>query len=131
MVNTRKQGDIGVAEAIAYYTKLGYTVSIPITEAARYDLVVDDGKDLFKIQCKTSTFVVNSGAYQVNLRTFGGNQSWGGTVAKISSEETDIVFIWCSNDTLWEIPSTKVEGMTSVTLGNKYSEYLVEGSIDA
>ena len=32
-----KQGNVGVAYAIAYYSKLGYTVSVPLTDTQDYD----------------------------------------------------------------------------------------------
>ena len=31
---------------------MGYDVSIPLTESAAYDLVVDDGHQLARVQCK-------------------------------------------------------------------------------
>ena len=33
---------------------LGYQVSVPFGENSRYDLVVDDGRRLQRVQCKTS-----------------------------------------------------------------------------
>lgn len=31
-INSKKQGDIGMCYAMAYYAKLGWTVSIPVTD---------------------------------------------------------------------------------------------------
>lgn len=38
-----------MAYAIAYYSKLGYTISIPLTDSQDYDLIVDTGTDLLKV----------------------------------------------------------------------------------
>lgn len=53
-INSKKQGDIGMCYAMAYYAKLGWTVSIPVTDSQDYDLVVDNGTRLFKVQVKTT-----------------------------------------------------------------------------
>lgn len=52
---TQRKGDIATARAVATFTAMGYDVSIPLTESAAYDLVVDDGVRLARVQCKFST----------------------------------------------------------------------------
>lgn len=42
-INSKKQGDIGMCYAMAYFSKIGYTVSVPITDSQDYDLIVDNG----------------------------------------------------------------------------------------
>jgi len=34
---------------------MGFDVSIPLTESASYDLIVDDGTSLYRVQCKFSS----------------------------------------------------------------------------
>lgn len=127
-MNSKRQGDIGVAAATLYYTKLGYTVSYPMSDAARYDLVVDiDGK-LLRVQCKTSTHRDKS-CYKVQLATSGGNRSWSGVRKKISSDECDIIFIWCANGSLWEIPAEELHDKSSFRAGPKNVRFLVEGDL--
>ena len=50
--NSKKQGDIGMCYAMAYYSKLGWTISIPITDSQDYDLIVDTGVNLLKVKLK-------------------------------------------------------------------------------
>lgn len=129
--NPRKQGDIGVAAAIYYYTQKGYDILFPMSEATRYDLVIDTGEDLLRVQCKTSTVTENEGrSYSVNLVTSGGNQSWNKKAKKISKDECDLVFAWCANDTLWQIPSERLDGRSAFNAGWKNREYLVQGEIE-
>jgi hypothetical protein len=40
----RRQGDIGVGAAIAWFAEHGYHICVPLFESQPYDLVVDDGK---------------------------------------------------------------------------------------
>ena len=49
---TQRKGDIAVARAIASFTEAGLDVLIPLTESAAYDLAVDDGAGLQRVQCK-------------------------------------------------------------------------------
>jgi hypothetical protein len=49
---TQRKGDIATSRAIARFTAMGYDVSIPLTESAAYDLIVDDGTQLTRVQCK-------------------------------------------------------------------------------
>ena len=41
MRTTQRKGDFAVAQAIATFTKAGHDVSLPLTESAAYDIVVD------------------------------------------------------------------------------------------
>ena len=121
----RVQGDIGMAEAIRYYTRAGHIVSIPNTEATRYDLIVDRDGTLSRVQCKTSTQKGRYGIFHVGLATNGGNRSGKNSRKKISENETDEVFVWTSDDRIWCIPSSIVSGMNQINLGKKYAEYEV------
>ena len=48
---TQKKGDLALSYAIYLFTKVGWEVSLPLSESLTYDLVVDDG-DLHKVQVK-------------------------------------------------------------------------------
>ena len=64
---------------------MGYDVSIPLTESAAYDLVVDVGHELVRVQCKFASnhrrqvdlrmIHSNSGGYVVK-RTTKGSYDW-------------------------------------------------------
>jgi PD-(D/E)XK endonuclease len=68
---TQRKGDIATSRAIATFTAMGYDVSIPLTESAPYDLVVDDGAGLARVQCKYA----NDRRRQVDLRRIHSNSS--------------------------------------------------------
>ena len=51
--NTKDKGDETEAEIIRELISCGYSVSIPFGDNDKYDLVVDDGSSLHRVQCKT------------------------------------------------------------------------------
>jgi PD-(D/E)XK endonuclease len=80
--NPRRQGDIGEAAAIAWLTRAGYGVWIPLGHSPDVDLIAQKDDRLFRVQVKTSTAWRND-RYEVSLATKGGNQSWSGRVKTI------------------------------------------------
>jgi PD-(D/E)XK endonuclease len=71
---TQRKGDIATARAVASFTAMDYDVSIPLTESAAYDLIVDDGRELYRVQCKYAA------SREVDLRRIHTNA--GGYVVK-------------------------------------------------
>lgn len=53
MRNSKDIGDETESKALAELIDCGYSVSIPFGDNDRYDLVVDDGDDCYRVQCKT------------------------------------------------------------------------------
>jgi hypothetical protein len=76
--DTQRKGDIATTHAIATFTAQGFDVSIPVTESAAYDLVVDDHVALHRVQCKFSS------NRHVDLRRIHSNSS--GYVVKAAAE---------------------------------------------
>jgi hypothetical protein len=84
-MSTKKLGDVGLGEAIRYFTGLKQTVLIPLTDSQDYDLVVDRGEKLVKVQVKYTSYKRN-GTYQTNIVVRGG------TKGKITKMPKDIFF---------------------------------------
>jgi len=89
---TQRKGDIATTQAIATFTEMGYDVAIPITESAKYDLIVDDGKELHRVQVKFSKNKT------VDLRMVHSN-SKGYVVKKTQANEYDWLYILYSSET--------------------------------
>jgi hypothetical protein len=53
MEHPKEVGDRTALAVIAGLRAAGYGVLVPFGENTRYDLVVDDGERLFRVQCKT------------------------------------------------------------------------------
>lgn len=107
--------------AIAYYTLHGYVVSAPLTDNARYDLVVEKEDKFLRVQCKTTKYI-EKGSYKVSLRTSGGNRT-GSTIKLISSEECDTLFVYSFDGGWWEFPPEEFDGKVSLTLGPSKQKY--------
>ncbi len=121
---SKDQGNIGVAMAIAYYVKCGYTVSIPLNDSQNYDLVVDMESVLFKIQVKTTKNITSSGSYEVELRNKGGTS--GSVYGRVCNSDIDYVFIVTNAGTMYNIPASALKNnTTSVSLGSRMDEYKV------
>jgi hypothetical protein len=90
MRTTQRKGDVAVSQAIASFTKRNWDVSIPLTESAAYDLLVDDGVAIYRVQVRyTST-------NEVDLRNIHSN-SKGYVVKKITSTSYDWLYIYKSS----------------------------------
>ena len=82
----QRKGDIATARAISTFTALGYDVSVPLTESAAYDLVVDDNDRLARVQCK---YVAGR---QVDLRRIHSN-SQGYVVKRSLANSYDWLYV--------------------------------------
>lgn len=74
MLNSKQKGNLTELQCLAAFTKLGYTVSIPYGDCARYDFIVDINKHLYRIQCKTSS-LKEDGVYMFSCRSTASNYS--------------------------------------------------------
>jgi hypothetical protein len=52
-MNPRSIGNLTEAKILAALVNAGYLVSCPFGSGHKYDLVIDDGKQLARVQCKT------------------------------------------------------------------------------
>jgi PD-(D/E)XK endonuclease len=120
---TRSQGNIGLAEAIAYFCRNGNTVSLPLTENQDYDLVVElDGK-LKKVQVKTTRYKTEFGIYFLSLSSTGGNSKVNKIHRKGKDIVYDLLFVLTADGDKYLIPK-EVLG-NSVNLGDRYQQYRV------
>lgn len=120
-----KQGNVGIAYAIAYYSKLGYTISIPLTDTQDYDLVVDTGNTLLKVQVKTTTYKKENGIYQLNLKVNGGNRSGIGKAKTFDQNRCDLLFAITEQFDFYSIPRSEISATSSISLGEKYLPFRV------
>lgn len=89
MKDTTTQGNISEAFLIATLMARGYKILTPFGDGFRYDLVIDDGTALYKVQCKT-------GQYKNGVITFKAcSVSSKSTINKAYTGEIDYFAIWC------------------------------------
>lgn len=87
MRTTQRKGDIAVSQAIARFTVMGYDVALPFTESASYDLIIDTGAELKRIQVRYTS------AKEVALRRIHSN-SKGYVVKKTNANAYDWLYVF-------------------------------------
>jgi hypothetical protein len=125
--NSKKQGDAGLGQAIAYFTMKGYDVALPLTDSADWDLIVETENGLQRVQVKTSGQFKPSGNEVFSLSVQGGNQSWNGKRKIVSDQNYDLLFLHhlVSGKQLLIPKNIANEVRSSLTLCEKYSQYVV------
>lgn len=61
MNDTKRQGNLTELQCLTAFTELGCIVSIPFGEDSRYDFIADVNDKLYKIQCKSSSEILDDG----------------------------------------------------------------------
>jgi hypothetical protein len=123
--NPRRQGDIGEAAAIAWLTRAGFGVWVPLGHSPDADLIAQRDDRLLRVQVKTSTGLRNN-RYEVSLATKGGNRSWSGRVKTIDPSRYEYLFVLVGDGRQWFIPAAQIAAKTMVLLGGpKYAAFEV------
>ena len=112
MRTTQRKGDIAVAQAIARFTNMGYDVALPITESAYYDIIVDTGEDLKRVQVRYSS------VKEVALRRIHSN-SKGYVVKKTKENAYDWLYVFKPSGEEYLIKECLVN-RTTITPGADY-----------
>ena len=86
--DTKRVGNIAELEVLTYATKLGYQVSIPFGDRARYDQIWDVKGKLFKIQVKSAHIIGDYEGIGISCRS--SNRSGGKIInRKYTSDDAD------------------------------------------
>jgi hypothetical protein len=92
-MDNKQKGNLAVASAIQHSVSAGYTVSIPLSDTAKYDLVVERDGRFQAIQCKYTGYEGNRGIYSVPLYVSGETE-----VPEIAGSSIRIkILIFCSS----------------------------------
>lgn len=125
--NSKKQGDAGLGQAIAYFTMKGYEVALPLTDSADWDLIVEIDNELKRVQVKTSMSFNSQNVMKFEAAVRGGNKSSSNVSSKgIQDQNWDLIFL-CHLVTGKQalIPKEKLETSNQINLGKKYEEFLI------
>ncbi len=113
MRTTQRKGDIAVAQAIASFTALGADVAIPLTESAPYDLVVDVGRNIYRVQVKFTS------SKEVDLRNIHSNAS-GYVVKKTTVNTYDWLYVLLADGTEYLVPQCLFDRRSITFYDNTY-----------
>jgi hypothetical protein len=126
-MKSKVQGNLGLVKAIEYFGTKGWTVSIPLNDSQPYDLIVDDGNELYRVSVRTS-FVLEKGKadrWSLGVCTKGGNQSFH-TVYPFDNKKVDILFALTGDGTRWVIPSSEISAKFGMVLGPKWEQFKIK-----
>lgn len=127
-MNSKKQGTLGVSKAISYFVERGNSVSIPLGDDQRYDLVVDIEGKLYRVEVKTSLYINTHGKYQVNLKTSSGSKNKDAKAWKLvylDKKDCDLVFIYVGNETQYLFPIEILNGKGTLIITSKIEQYKI------
>lgn len=116
---TQRKGDIATSQALATFTAFGYDVSIPFTESAPYDLIVDTGARLHRVQCKYCSTGI------VGLRRVHSNAQ-GYVVKKSARDSYDWLYVYSPDGNEYLVQEC-LHGRNALTLNDAYR--LVPGAL--
>ena len=118
------QGSAGLGAAIGYFCGIGVVVSLPLVDNQDYDLIIDEGGLLKKVQVKTTGVKAPSGNYEVQLKSVRSNKSVN-TIKYFDSSKVDYLFILCDDSSKYLIPSSEVKVVGSLTLTQERVKYKI------
>jgi PD-(D/E)XK endonuclease/Putative ATPase subunit of terminase (gpP-like) len=102
--HTKTKGDVAEAVALGLFAVHGFMVSKPFSENSAYDLIVDDGKRLAKVQVKHARLKEKEGA--VVFSTCSANASG---FKYYTSDDCDVFAAWCADlGTMYVIPQASI-----------------------
>ncbi|MBV8368181.1 MAG: hypothetical protein JO036_04505 [Candidatus Eremiobacteraeota bacterium] len=88
--NTKLKGDVSELRVAAALIETGYAVSKPFGENQRYDLVIDDGENLARVQVKTGR--LRNGVVLFNCSSTHGHR---GRPARPYRGEVEYIAVYC------------------------------------
>lgn len=111
--------------ATAWFMRRGYMVSVPV-EPTKYDLVVESGTGLKKVQIKSTNHKGRNGHWVAHIghQPYDADSHMKRRKSPYSAEDVDYFFIVCGDDSAYLVPIGVTEGATNIVLGVKYREFL-------
>ena len=92
-----KEGEQGELDFLSKASSLGFAVSLPYGHMQRYDFVVDSGKNIWRVQVKTTNHMLN-GLYLVGMHHRANRR-----VRAYTASEIDFVAVYILPEKTWYI----------------------------
>jgi hypothetical protein len=124
-MDNKQKGNLAIASAVKHCVSSRYTVSVPLADTAKYDLVVERDGKFQAVQCKYAGYEGNRGIFSVPLYVSGGNRSAGNRRVKYLPGDFDLLFILCANGNQYIIPFEEIADQITVNVGraSKWSKW--------
>jgi len=120
---SKTYGGMSVSLCMAYCLSNGYTVSYPLFDDARYDLIADIDNSLKRIQCKTAMVFSYKQIRYPRIKLHHGSQS--------SYGRSDFDLLWViTQQHAYLIPIDKIptvdDQLVEIVLSPKFNTYIVD-----
>jgi hypothetical protein len=113
--STTTKGAIAEAAITAEAVKLGFVVLRPFPEGRRYDVVIDTGPRLLRVQCKSGR--LKGAVIAVTLATCRHTPRHGYVRTKYTADDIDGVAVYCHElDRCYFLPIEEVGGRSGIHL---------------
>jgi hypothetical protein len=119
MSDTVLKGEIALMKVLLRATERGIFASRPVNDSGKYDLILDDGKKLWRTQVKYSKSEYAPGAARVKmsvLKRSGGNRKNIGHRPYTSKEVDVIIAYLAATDKVYWLPRSIWKGKTEICL---------------
>ena len=114
MLTPTEKGAVAEAEIAAAAVRLGFVVLRPTSEGRRYDLIVDTGPELLRVQCKWAQLLGDVLSIRIRTSRYTPN---GYVRTTYDASEIDAVAAYSPDlDECYFIPIAKVAGQTQLYL---------------
>ena len=112
--STDRKGSIAESAIAHAAIKLGLSVSKPLTDGDRYDLIFDLDPGLVRVQCKWATLLGDV----VSVRCYSCRRTRSGQLKRgYSSDEIDAIAAYCSDlDRCFYFPIHSLNGRATIQL---------------
>lgn len=117
-MNTKhRQGTVSELVAASHLTQKGYKVSLPIDGHGEYDLIVDNGEKLKRVQAKTIYWDKSKSRYLISCVTSHIRGNSRRVNKKYNGSEFDILCgVNIEHSKIYLIPSSLIQGRRSITV---------------
>lgn len=109
MSDTNQAGEVGEAAFILHAMRRGFACSKPMGGSSRYDVVLDAGKRLYRVQVKSASFEADKGKFVLTLTN---SLQFKRTGRCYTNDEIDMLAAYISVHDLWYI--IPVEAISSI-----------------
>ena len=126
MWTTVTKGTMGLGIAIGYFAEQGYVVCVPLTDNQPYDLIIDRGLGIERVQVKYTSerMRTKESAYTCQLKTTRSNRTLN-KIKYFDNTECDLLFIAVENKDRYLIPSKEIQVKTALTLNESMLKFKI------
>lgn len=124
-LSTHAKGVITELAVQQAFISHGFGVSVPVLPTSRYDMIVDTGSNLIRVQVKTARDIPDSDGFMISLHS-SRTHRWGVQTVNYTSDDVDM-FATFYDGNVYVIPQRDVDGKTECRFRNSSANGQTKG----